>query len=82
MSRTASRSSKLSSVSENGAGGDDGGKEEWESRRAGVGRAGDDPAGGETDLWRLEPLGAVFDCMNVFLLVENAKSAGNEVVPS
>lgn len=53
----------LSSVSENGAGGDEGGKDESESRRAGVGRGGEEPTGGEKDLWRFEPRGAWLDCV-------------------
>lgn len=53
----------LSSVSENGAGGDEGGRDESESRRVGVGRSGDEPAIGDADLWRLEPLGTL-DCSN------------------
>lgn len=58
----------LSSVSEKGAGGDDGGKEDCESRRAGVGRGmGDDPRGGERA--RLLPLGVWLDCAMKFLMM-------------
>lgn len=46
MSLTASRSSRLSSVSEKGAGGEDGGRDDSSSRSARDGPAGEDPGGG------------------------------------
>lgn len=54
-------------MSENGGGGDDGGKEDCESRRANVGReTGDDPAGG--DLGRLLRRGVWLDYRNIMSL--------------
>lgn len=45
-------------MSENGAGGEEGGNDDCELRRLGVGRgAGDEAGAGEPDLWRFEPRG-------------------------
>lgn len=57
ISRTPSRSSKLSSVSEKGAGGEDGGRDDCESLRLGVGRGTGDELGMGGDLGRFAPLG-------------------------
>lgn len=52
MSLTASRSSMLSSVSEKGAGGEDGGRDDWELRRAGLDGSwgGEDGGNGDVSL--------------------------------
>jgi len=40
-------------VSEKGAGGEDGGRDDCELRRAGEGRCGEEEGAGEESLWRL-----------------------------
>ena len=52
MSLTASLSSILSSVSEKGAGGEDGGRDKRESGGGGVMRRGEESMGGDPDLAR------------------------------
>lgn len=65
-----SRSSRLSSVSENGAGGDEGGSEDSDARRVALGRGvavETAPGRREGERWRLEPLGVDAggeDCVN------------------
>ncbi len=50
-------------MSENGAGGDDGGKEELASRSAGRGAGGEDPAWGEAERLRFVRRGV--DCQAI-----------------
>ena len=58
----------LSSVSEKGAGGEDGGRDDWELRRAGLDGSwgGEDGGNGDASLWRLEPREAYERMFNAF----------------